>query len=172
MGAAEQIRLPADLDQPVYHRDHMVRVTLDKDEKEQLVGRYNGKDYVFKPGKYVDIPIDAARHIFALGVKSQRLRAGSFNNLGLLARLGSFEKCEEFFKKFRFDEPPPLIELAADDPRLKRARRSAKKTSAASSSVVGSGEAGGSERPPAEPSDEDDDDEGDDPEQEDSNLLE
>jgi hypothetical protein len=46
-----------------------------------LKGRYDGKDYVFAPGKAVNLDIEAAKHIFALGEED---KSGALNKLGLL----------------------------------------------------------------------------------------
>jgi hypothetical protein len=46
-----------------------------------LRGRYDGKDYVFAPGKSVNIDIEAAKHIFGLGEDD---KSGALNKLGLL----------------------------------------------------------------------------------------
>lgn len=46
-----------------------------------LRGRYDGKDYVFAPGKAVNLDIEAAKHIFGLGDDD---KSGALNKLGLL----------------------------------------------------------------------------------------
>lgn len=46
-----------------------------------LRGRYDGKDYVFAPGKAVNLDIEAAKHIFGLGEDD---KSGALNKLGLL----------------------------------------------------------------------------------------
>jgi hypothetical protein len=59
----------------------MSQVRVISHRKETLRGRYDGKDYVFKPEIPTDIPLAAARHIFGLGLDD---KSQAFNQLGWL----------------------------------------------------------------------------------------
>jgi hypothetical protein len=59
----------------------MIRVI--NNNREACRGRYDGKDYIFLPGKAVDVPHDAAAHIFGLG-KETINKAENLNRLGWL----------------------------------------------------------------------------------------
>lgn len=129
----------------VIHRDHLIRVINHHEEK--IVGRWNGKNYTFLPKKPLDIPLAAASHIFAFGVTEERLIFSAYNNLGILHRLGTFDACHEWMKKVQFDEPPPLVEMSATDPRARRARKATR----AAPPANGGGELGEGSTSPDDP---------------------
>lgn len=138
MARDTNIALEKPREEDVIHRDHLIRVTNTYDET--IRGRWNGRDFVFKKGVPVDMPIAAAEHIWGFGQEDdERFRA--FNNTGLLHKRGSFDACVEWMKGVKFEEPPPLVEMAADDPRRSKLRR-AKKSTDAHPSVNGGGEEG------------------------------
>jgi hypothetical protein len=137
MPAANQIRVE-DEPQDVIRQDHLVRVT--NGLNFLIKGRFDGKDYVWKPGVHLDIPIAAAEHIFGFGKKeSEKMR--SLNNLGFLSKFGTYEDAMEQMKSVKFAEPPALVELAPEDPRAKRAPKARK--AAAALPLQGGGEAEG-----------------------------
>lgn len=59
----------------------MSQVRVISHRPEVIRGRYDGKDYVFKPELPTDIPLAAARHIFGLGLED---KSQAFNQLGWL----------------------------------------------------------------------------------------
>ena len=125
----------------VIHRDHLVRVTNNHDEP--VKGRWNGRDYLFKTGVYVDLPLAAAAHIFGFGTDDPDAKMRAFNGTGIMAKCGTFERCTEFMQKIKFAEPPPLVEVGETDPRRARGRpRAVAKSTDAHPSVNGAGETG------------------------------
>jgi hypothetical protein len=125
-------------EEAVVYRDHLIRVTNNHDDPEWEVvkGRFAGRDYKFKKGMPLDIPVAAAEHIFGFGKDEEFRMRVSFNGLGIQHRLGSYERCQEWIKKISFSDPPALVELAPDDPRGKR-----RKSTVAHPSVTGGGKA-------------------------------
>lgn len=141
MARDTNIALQAPLEEPqVIHRDHLVRVT--NTHQEPLKGRWNGRDFIFRTGVPVDMPVAAALHIFGFGTDDVSEKTRAFNNTGILHKCGSYDRAMEFLQGIKFDEVPPLVEMTDSDPRrrLPRSRRS--KTTDAHPSVNGGGEAG------------------------------
>lgn len=85
----------------------MNTIRVINDHPHVIRGRYDGKDYVFVPGKGEDIPPDAAAHIFGLGSDD---KAGALNRLGQLPPAGDVGKALEFFDKIRFLEGKVVFE--------------------------------------------------------------
>lgn len=86
-----------------------VKNNLEKD----VVGRYNGVDYIFKAGKTTATPEEAATHIFGYGLddkKTALLRLGWVGNSmsmdEAMERLGQIQFLAE--KEPVFEEPKPL----------------------------------------------------------------
>ncbi len=86
-------------------RDNYVRVT---NHNKSFVGRYAGKDYKFDTGKAVDIPIIAARHIFAFGLED---KVPALNRLGWARSSDEIEAGLEKLNRVKFEEPPDLVEV-------------------------------------------------------------
>jgi hypothetical protein len=84
---------------------NMIRVM--NDHPQAIRGRYDGKDYVFAPGKGEDIPFDAAAHIFGFGSDD---KAGALNRLGQLPPNGDVSQAMTFFDKIRFLEGKMVFE--------------------------------------------------------------
>ena len=129
-------------DPVVIHRDHLVRVTNNHDET--IKGRWNGRDFIFKTGVALDIPVAAAQHIFGFGTEDHDMKMRAFNGTGIMAKCGTFERSIEFMHKVKFAEPPALVEMSETDPRRNVGRKPrAVKSTDAHPSVNGAGETGG-----------------------------
>jgi hypothetical protein len=77
-----------------------IRVTSHLDET--LKGRFDGKDYIFVPGKATLMSLDAATHIFALGEED---KSGALNKLGLLTPgRNSYQEALEKLDSITFDQ--------------------------------------------------------------------
>jgi len=80
-----------------------IRVTNNLDKK--VVGRYDGKDYLFMPGKPTMLTLEAAQHIFGLGEED---KAPALNKLGFLIPgkegCDTLEAALEKLDKFTFDQ--------------------------------------------------------------------
>lgn len=84
---------------------NMIRVI--NDHPHSIHGRYNGKDYVFLPGKGEDIPPEAAAHIFGFGTDD---KLGALNRLGQLPPAGNVAQALGFLDKIRFLEGKVVFE--------------------------------------------------------------
>lgn len=132
---------------------------------KKFAGRYHGVDYAWKPGETVNMPIDAAVHIFGFG-EEDKTRA--LHRAGFLSTVADIEGAMEKLGMFSFAPVEQVFEISGT--RARRAKRRAAATIDASShisddrspvSAVGS--EGAAERPaPEDPDDEDEDDEDDD----------
>jgi hypothetical protein len=77
--------------------------------KKVIIGRYNGKDYVFPFGEPVNVHLDVARHLFGLG---------SDDKSAALARLGWAKSSDELpeaierLSNIHFEDLPELMEAA------------------------------------------------------------
>jgi|SRR4029077_4559984 len=131
-----------------------VRVTNGLNEK--IAGRYDGVDYLWKPGDAHDIPVAAAEHIFGFGVED---KAQAMNRLGWMPSSDKRDSAYEKLAMLGFDVVEQVFQLPSK-------RR--KKLSNARSSVNAEGADGGAvaETPPLPPEDPPDDDAEDDPESE------
>lgn len=80
--------------------------------KADFQDRYDGVDYVFPKGQTVQIPPDAARHIFGYGEgdKSRAMR-----RQGVMLHSTDGPKAQEWLNQFSWEEvePPPPPNLAA-----------------------------------------------------------
>jgi hypothetical protein len=76
----------------------------------EVVGRYNGEDYVFKPGEPEDIHISAAGHIFGFGMddKTKALHA-----LGVLRQSDELKAAMEYLGKIKFEPVPDIPRIGA-----------------------------------------------------------
>ena len=114
-------------------RDNYVRVISHLDKP--FVGRFNGRDWKFIPEQPVDLPEEAAAHIFDFG-RADKTRA--------LLRLGWAKSGDELnpenenLMKISFEEPPEMIEA----PKKPKAH---KKTGTAGPPVNAGGTEGGVE---------------------------
>jgi hypothetical protein len=59
----------------------IVEIKVINNNAQPLRGRYDGKDYLFAPGKAVTLDLEAATHIFGLGEDD---KSSALNKLGLL----------------------------------------------------------------------------------------
>lgn len=89
----------------IIERPDYIRVV--NNNKFKIVGRFNGEDYEFLPGKPLDIPLVVAGHIFDFG-KDDKSRA--LNRLGWMQSSDQKEDAMAKLNKVRFTEAPPLIE--------------------------------------------------------------
>lgn len=78
-----------------------------------LRGRFAGEDYVFPPGKPMEISRKAATHIFGLG-QTDKTRA--LNNLGVLVGAVTYEEALEVLKKISFVEGVMVYEAQQQGP--------------------------------------------------------
>jgi hypothetical protein len=113
-----------------------IRVTNNNDKV--VVGRYNGKDYRFEPGKPLDVPEIVAEHVFAFGRED---KAQAFLRLGWAQSSDQIETAHEKLALVAFDDPPEMVEAPkpARKPRLVH-----KETGPAGPPVDASGSEGGS----------------------------
>ena len=77
-----------------------------------LKGRWNGKDYAFPPGRPVELPEEAANHIFGFGADN---RTGAYNRLGLLRTGNTMAQAQAVIDRVQFttgrmvfEEPHPV----------------------------------------------------------------
>jgi hypothetical protein len=113
-------------------RENWIRVT---NHGDKFTGRFAGRDYVFAPNKPVDMPEEAANHIFDLD-KEDKSRA--ILRLGWANTGAEFPTALERLAKLSFDDPPEMIE-APPAPRKRRFPR----TGTAAPAVNASGTADG-----------------------------
>lgn len=81
-----------------------VRVTVDKCP---VSGRYDGQDYVFKPGVPLDVPEIVAQHVFGWGLKD---KSQALARLGWARNSDEMDSAMEKLSTVKFDEPPEMIE--------------------------------------------------------------
>lgn len=81
--------------------------------KKLVRGRFNGEDYVFPFGVAVDIPIDAANHIFGLNSDD---KSNALARLGWAQSSSDVDSAIERLKRIRFEDLPQFVEV----PRAKR----------------------------------------------------
>lgn len=92
-------------------RPDFVRVT--NGNKDKIVGRFDGEDFEFIPGKATDIPVVVAAHLFGFGRED---KIPALNRLGWLQSSEHFEKALAKLRKISFAEAPPLVEAQQPDP--------------------------------------------------------
>lgn len=97
-------------DREMIQRPNYVRVT--NTNKEKVVGRFDGEDHEFLPGKPVDIPVVVAAHLFDFG-REDKTRA--LNRLGWLQSSEHLDRALAKLNKIVFTEAPPLIEAEIDE---------------------------------------------------------
>lgn len=113
------------------------------DHPHVIRGRYDGKDYVFAPGKGEDIPLEAAAHIFGFGTDD---KLGALNRLGQLPPSGDVTQALGFLDKIRFLEGKVVF---ADDEAEEAAQLRAKESGDDRSHVRSSGDTGAGKPVPA-----------------------
>jgi len=85
-------------------RANYVRIV---NHNKDVAGRFNGKDYVFKTGKPVDVPEIVARHVFGFGLED---KSSALSRLGWARTSDELEAGLEKLAKVTFDDPPDMIE--------------------------------------------------------------
>jgi hypothetical protein len=77
-----------------------------------LKGRFDGRDYTFPPGRALEIPEEAVRHIFGFG---QDNRTGAYNRLGILKPGRTLAEAQEVIDRMQFtagrmvfEQPDPV----------------------------------------------------------------
>jgi hypothetical protein len=138
----------------VFNPANFVRITnLDESSmvgrgakaKKAILGRYNGRDYLFPYGEPVNVHIDVARHCFGLGLDDKT---------AALARLGWARISEDLpdalerLGNIRFDDLPELMEAARF---VEKTLASLPVDAHASGLVKGVGVEGGAKSPPETP---------------------
>src|SRR4029077_4790211 len=83
-----------------------VRVTNGLSEK--IAGRYDGIDYLWKPGDAHDIPVAAAEHIFGFGVED---KAQAMNRLGWMPSSDKRDAAYEKLAMLGFDVVEQVFQL-------------------------------------------------------------
>jgi hypothetical protein len=73
----------------------------------RLIGRFDGRDYLFPPGGMTSLPEDAANHIFAL---RQDNKTGALNRLGILKPGVSMEEALAVLDKLSFSKGRVVFE--------------------------------------------------------------
>jgi hypothetical protein len=92
-------------------RPDYVRVVNGNPQK--ILGRYDGVDYEFLPGKPNDIPHVVAAHIFDFG-REDKQRA--LSRLGWLQTSDQLESAMAKLNRIAFTESPPLVEADMVEP--------------------------------------------------------
>lgn len=86
----------------------MMMLNVTNRGKEPFASRFDGKNYLFEPIKTVPISMDAARHIFAVGLQDKR---EVLSRHGWLADSNGYETAMERLNEFAFsveNEDPAL----------------------------------------------------------------
>ena len=79
--------------------------------------RYDGRDYEFPPGVTVTVTIDAARHIFGLGLEN---KANVLMKHGWMMRSDDMERAMQRLNQFSFTSPDENSSTS-DAPKVERA---------------------------------------------------
>src|SRR5277367_3218381 len=87
-------------------RVNYVRV-INKNPGKPVVGRFNGKDYVFKQNVPLDVPEIVAQHIFGFNLED---KMPCLNRLGWMQVSTDYESGMEKLANVVFEEPPEMIE--------------------------------------------------------------
>src|ERR1700689_5060856 len=132
-------------------------VTSNFDRK--FKGKFHGTEYAWKPGDTVNMPVEAAAHIFGFG-EEDKTRA--LHRAGFLSTVDDMDAAMEKLGKFSFSPVEQVFEIAGT--RARRARRAATTIDQISddrSPVSAVGSEGAAERPAPEDPNEDEDDDDD-----------
>lgn len=132
-------------------------VTSNFDKK--FKGKFHGVEYLWKPGDTVNMPVEAAAHIFGFG-EEDKTRA--LHRAGFLTTVEDMDEAMAKLGKFSFAPVEQVFEIAGTSARRKRraaATIDADPISNERSPVKAGGSEGAAERPaPEDPDDEEDDD--------------
>jgi hypothetical protein len=85
--------------------DDYVRVKNGTSRK--IIGRYNGVDYEFHPGRSKDVPISVAAHVFGFG-KDEKSKEAVFARLGWANTSEQLDAAREELGKITFDAIPNI----------------------------------------------------------------
>jgi hypothetical protein len=85
-------------------RTNYVRIV---NHNKDVAGRFNGKDYLFKTGKPLDVPEIVARHVFGFGLED---KTAALSRLGWARTSDELEAGLEKLAKVSFEDPPEMIE--------------------------------------------------------------
>jgi len=85
-------------------RSTYVRVV---NHNKDVAGRFNGKDYVFKTGKPLNVPELVARHIFGFGLED---KTSALSRLGWARTSDELEAGLEKLAKVTFDDVPEQVD--------------------------------------------------------------
>lgn len=77
--------------------------------KQAIIGRYNGKDYLFPYGEPVNVHLEVARHVFGLGLDD---KSAALARLGWARTSDELPDAIERLSNIRFDDLPELMEAA------------------------------------------------------------
>lgn len=94
----------------MYDRSDHVRVTNGTDKL--IKGRWDGKDYMWKPGAHLDVPLIVAKHVFGFG-GNETEKMNAFHNLGWARTTNDLETAEERMQLIAFADCPELIEVGS-----------------------------------------------------------
>ncbi len=75
---------------------------------EKVKGRYDGVDYLWKPGEVRDIPLEAAQHIFGFG---QDDKSRAMNRLGWMPSSAQADEAYEKLASISFDMVEQVFQL-------------------------------------------------------------
>ena len=92
----------------IERKDH-VRIT--NNTKHKVVGRYDGEDYEFLPGRALDAPFVVARHVFGFSLDD---KMPALNRLGWLTSSDGMEAALAKLRNITFSESPPLTDEAEE----------------------------------------------------------
>lgn len=115
--------------------------------KEKVAGRYDGVDYVWKPGQVLDIPVMAAEHIFGYGLDD---KSRAMNRLGWMPSSALADEAYEKLGLMGFDVVEQVFQLPA--------KRRGKKLGNARSSVNAEAPEGDAAETSSSPEEAEDDD--------------
>jgi hypothetical protein len=119
-------------------------------------GKFHGVEYVWKPGDVVNMPVDAAEHIFGFG---QDDKTKALHRAGFLNTLQDMDEAMEKLGMFSFAPVEQVFELTQNR-RARKARVAARISDDRSPVTVDVSE-GAVERPAPDDTDEDDEDDDD-----------
>ena len=119
-------------------RTSLIRVTNHNDKP--VVGRYDGREYAFKPEIPLDVPEIVAWHIFDFG-KTDKMQC--LNRLGWAKNSEEIDSGMQKLNNISFDDPPEMIEAPKSPKKPRKGGDAAQQTGTAGPPVNASGTEGG-----------------------------
>ena len=79
--------------------------------EKPIKGRFNGEDYLFKPGEPEDIHIAAAAHIFGFGKDD---KSHALHGLGILKQSDDLDNAMAYLGKIKFEPVPDIPRIGSN----------------------------------------------------------